>query len=109
MSYKIVILLTRIASTEGDLSEETFQNIISTISENDVNLPTDNGMIELILFVANSEIIITIGIFYNYIEQDEAESESEYVCSNQTFVSSYILFMHACRSREWKYCRKLKW
>ena len=37
-------------------------------------------MIELILFVTNSEIIIKIGVFYNYIEQDEGESESKYAC-----------------------------
>ena len=75
----------RIASTdhEGDLSEETFQNIISAI-ENDIKFPKNNGMIELILCVSNSEIIIIIGVFY-IIEQDETESESMYAC-NQIFV-----------------------
>ena len=67
----------RIASTERDLSEETFQNIISAI-ESDIKLPTDNGMIELSV-EKDSEIITKIGVFNN-IEQDETESESEYAC-----------------------------
>ena len=58
-----------IASTEGDLSEETFQNIISAI-ENDIKLPTNNGMIELFV-KKDSEIITKIGVFFNNIEQGE--------------------------------------
>ena len=69
-----------IASTdhEGDLSEETFQNIISAIENNIQPPPLNNGVIE---FCSKWQWNYDkIGFCFLYIEQYEAESECKYAC-----------------------------
>ena len=54
-----------IASTEGDLSEETFQNIISAIENNIQPPPLNNGVIDWILFKMAMKLWIKLVIYFN--------------------------------------------